>query len=169
MSRLPVTTQVDLSDSDTAERFVTALRWERFPQEAIPVALSEDLYLTEILMKTAMRAGKVTVSGEEGHGFIGGNKPGSSFQYDQSKGIINCYYNAASPEDKNGAAAKTLSEMKEASFLTELNKTASWAQDADKNNGLPYLTNVKIPEELPTSEITVKLALATYDKTSYEF
>ena len=114
-------------------------------------------------------AGKVMVSGEEGHGFIGGNKPGSSFQYDQSKGIINCYYNAASPEDKNGAAAKTLSEMKEASFLTELNKTASWAQDADKNNGLPYLTNVKIPEELPTSEITVKLALATYDKTSYEF
>ena len=114
-------------------------------------------------------AGKVTVSGEEGHGFIGGNKPGSSFQYDQSKGIINCYYNAASPEDKNGAAAKTLSEMKEASFLTELNKTVSWSQDADKNNGLPYLTNVKIPEELPTSEITVKLALATYDKTSYEF
>ena len=114
-------------------------------------------------------AGKVTVSGEEGHGFIGGNKPDSSFQYDQSEGIINCYYNAASPEDKNGAAAKTLSEMKEASFLTELNKTASWAQDADKNNGLPYLTNVKIPEELPTSEITVKLALATYDKTSYEF
>ena len=114
-------------------------------------------------------AGKVTVSGTEGHGFIGGNKPDSSFQYDQSSGIQNCYYNAASPEDQNGAAAKTLSEMKEASFLAALNRTANWSQDADKNNGLPYLTDVKVPEKLQTSEITVELALATYDKTNYEF
>ncbi len=114
-------------------------------------------------------AGIVKVSGEEGRGFIGGNKPDSNFQYDQSEGIVNCYYNAASPEDQNGAAAKTLPEMKEASFLTALNKTANWSQDADKNNGLPYLTDVKAPEKQQTSEITVELALAVYDKTSYEF
>ena len=114
-------------------------------------------------------AGKVTVTGEEGHGFIGGNKPDSSFQTDQSKTITNCYYNAESPNDANGAIAKTLAEMKTEAFLRDLNKDANWSQDAEHNEGLPYLTAVKAPEKTKTSEITVDIALATYDKKDYKF
>ena len=114
-------------------------------------------------------AGKVTVTGKEGHGFIGGNKPDSSFQTDQSKTITNCYYNAESPKDENGAIAKTLAEMKTEAFLSDLNKDASWSQDAEHNEGLPYLTDVKAPEKTKTSEITVDIALATYDKNDYKF
>ena len=114
-------------------------------------------------------AGKVTVTGNEGHGFIGGNKPDSSFQTEQSKTITNCYYNAESPKDENGAIAKTLAEMKAKAFLDDLNKSASWSQDAEHNEGLPYLADVKAPEKTKTSEITVDIALATYDKKDYKF
>ncbi len=114
-------------------------------------------------------AGKVTVTGEDGHGFIGGNKPDSSFQTDQSKTITNCYYNAESPKDENGAIAKTLAEMKTEAFLSDLNKDANWSQDAEHNEGLPYLTDVKAPEKAKTSEITVDIGLATYDKNDYKF
>ena len=114
-------------------------------------------------------AGKVTVTGEEGHGFIGGNKPDSSFQTEQSKTITNCYYNAESPKDENGAIAKTLAEMKTEAFLSNLNKDANWSQDAEHNEGLPYLTGVKAPEKTKTSAITVDIALATYDKKDYKF
>lgn len=114
-------------------------------------------------------AGKVTVTGNEGHGFIGGNKPDSSFQTEQSKTITNCYYNAESPKDENGAIAKTLAEMKTEAFLSNLNKDANWSQDAEHNEGLPYLTGVKAPEKTKTSAITVDIALATYDKKDYKF
>lgn len=114
-------------------------------------------------------AGKVTVTGEAGHGFIGGNKPDSSFQTEQRKTITNCYYNAESPKDENGAIAKTLAEMKTEAFLSDLNKDANWSQDAEHNEGLPYLTAVKAPEKTKTSEITVDIALATYDKKDYKF
>ena len=40
-------------------------------------------------------AGVVTVTEKEGNGFIGGNQDWSSFQYDQTEGITNCYYNSA--------------------------------------------------------------------------
>lgn len=46
-------------------------------------------------MKTANAAGTVTVTETEGNGFIGGNQSWSAFQYDQSSGITNCYYNSA--------------------------------------------------------------------------
>ena len=111
----------------------------------------------------------VTDSGT-GHGFIGGNKPDSAFQCDQSEGIENCYYNASSPADENGAQAKTLAEMQSSDFLIKLaGSSGAWLQAADKNGGLPYLADVFVPEDLPTSAMTVQIALAAYDKDSYAF
>ena len=66
-------------------------------------------------------AGKVTVTGEEGNGFIGGNKPNSAFQYDQSEGVTNCYYNAENKDCRPyGAQGRTTDEMKTADFLKVL-------------------------------------------------
>ena len=117
-------------------------------------------------------AGVVTVSGEQGNGFIGGNKPDSAFQSDQSKGITNCYFNSASASaEAYGATGKSLDEMRAGSFLTAISRGVSgvWEQAADKNSGLPYLLGVSVPETAVTAKITVKLAIASYDKNSYTF
>ena len=117
-------------------------------------------------------AGVVTVSGEQGNGFIGGNKPDSVFQYDQSKGVTNCYFNSASASaEAYGAVGKSLDEMKTDTFLTDISGSDSgvWAREADKNGGLPYLLGVAVPETAVTAQITVKLAIASYDKNSYTF
>lgn len=117
-------------------------------------------------------AGVVTVSGEQGNGFIGGNKPDSAFQYDQSKGVTNCYFNsAAASAAAYGAVGKSLDEMKTDTFLTAISGSDSgvWAREADKNGGLPYLLGVAVPETAVTAQITVKLAIASYDKNSYTF
>ena len=117
-------------------------------------------------------AGVVTVSGEQGNGFIGGNKPDSAFQYDQSKGVTNCYFNSASASaEAYGAVGKSLDEMKTDTFLTAISGSGSgvWAREADKNGGLPYLLGVAVPETAVTAQITVKLAIASYDKNSYTF
>ena len=117
-------------------------------------------------------AGVVTVSGEQGNGFIGGNKPDSAFQYDQSKGVTNCYFNsAAASAAAYGAVGKSLDEMKTDTFRTAISGSDSgvWAREADKNGGLPYLLGVAVPETAVTAQITVKLAIASYDKNSYTF
>lgn len=117
-------------------------------------------------------AGVVTVSGEQGNGFIGGNKPDSAFQYDQSKGVKNCYFNSASASaEAYGAVGKSLDEMKTDGFLTAISGSDSgvWAREADKNGGLPYLQGVAVPKTAVTAQITVKLAIASYDKNSYTF
>ena len=117
-------------------------------------------------------AGVVTVSGEQGNGFIGGNKPDSAFQYDQSKGVTNCYFNSAAASAADyGAVGKSLDEMKTDTFLTAISGSDSgvWAREADKNGGLPYLRGVAVPETAVTAQITVKLAIASYDKNSYTF
>ena len=117
-------------------------------------------------------AGVVTVSGEQGNGFIGGNKPDSAFQYDQSKGVTNCYFNsAAASAAAYGAVGKSLDEMKTDTFLTDISGSDSgvWAREADKNGGLRYLRGVAVPETAVTAQITVKLAIASYDKNSYTF
>lgn len=117
-------------------------------------------------------AGVVTVSGEQGNGFIGGNKPDSVFQYDQSKGVTNCYFNsAAASAAAYGAVGKSLDEMKTDTFLTDISGSDSgvWAREVDKNGGLPYLLGVAVPETAVTAQITVKLAIASYDKNSYTF
>ena len=117
-------------------------------------------------------AGVVTVSGEQGNGFIGGNKPDSAFQSDQSAGITNCYFNSASASaEAYGATGKSLDEMRAGSFLTAISRGVSgvWEQAADKNSGLPYLLGVSVPETAVTAKITVKLAIASYDKNSYTF
>lgn len=117
-------------------------------------------------------AGVVTVSGEQGNGFIGGNKPDSAFQYDQSKGVTNCYFNSASASaEAYGAVGKSLDEMKTDTFLTAISGSDSgvWAREADKNGGLPYLQGVAVPKTAVTAQITVKLAIASYDKNSYTF
>jgi hypothetical protein len=119
-------------------------------------------------------AGVVTVTGAEGNGFIGGNQDWSSFQYDQSEGIKNCYYNSTTASSNDyGAVGKSLDEMKTDGFLTAISGSGSgsgvWAQEADKNGGLPYLLGVAVPETAVTAQITVKLAIATYDKSTYSF
>lgn len=117
-------------------------------------------------------AGVVTVSGEQGNGFIGGNKPDSAFQYDQSKGVTNCYFNsAAASAAAYGAVGKSLDEMKTDGFLTAISGSDSgvWAREEDKNGGLPYLQGVAVPKTAVTAQITVKLAIASYDKNSYTF
>ena len=117
-------------------------------------------------------AGVVTVTEKEGNGFIGGNQPSSAFQYDQSEGITNCYYNSStdSSHDYN-ATGKSLDEMKTEAFLTVLSGSAAgvWTQDADHNNGLPYLAGVPAPETAQTTQITVNIAVATYNKDTYSF
>ncbi len=115
-------------------------------------------------------AGKVTVSsGLEGHGFISPRKPDSAFQTDITKEVKNCYYNAASLDD-DYAAAKSQAEMKESGFLRLLdNNRGVWVQDSEKNDGMPYLAAVKAPQKTETKEITVEIALATYDKEAYGF
>ena len=117
-------------------------------------------------------AGVVTVTEKEGNGFIGGNQDWSSFQYDQSEGITNCYYNSATASAHDyGAKGKSLDEMKAADFLAALSGSAAgvWTQDADHNNGLPYLSSVKVPETAKTTQITVNIAVATYNKDTYSF
>ena len=117
-------------------------------------------------------AGVVTVTEEEGNGFIGGNQSWSSFQYDQSDGIINCYYNSAtvSSHDYN-AIGKSMDEMKTEAFLTLISGSEAgvWTQDSEHNNGLPYLAAVKTPETAQTTKITVQIAIVAYNKDTYSF
>ena len=117
-------------------------------------------------------AGVVTVTEEEGNGFIGGNQSWSSFQYDQSDGITNCYYNSAtvSSHDYN-AIGKSLDEMKTEAFLTLISGSEAgvWTQDSEHNNGLPYLAAVKTPETAQTTKITVQIAIVAYNKDTYSF
>lgn len=114
-------------------------------------------------------AGIVTVSGEEGHGFISPRKPDSAFQTDISKEVKNCYYNSDSKAD-DYAVGKTEAQMKTGAFLQQLDQgRGAFAQDAEKNDGMPYLAAVKAPEKAKTTEITVKIALAVYDKKAYGF
>lgn len=115
-------------------------------------------------------AGKVTVaSGTEGHGFISPRKPDSAFSTDISEEVKNCYYNSESlPDDY--AQAKTADELRQNAFLRLLDQGRGiFAQDKEKNDGMPYLVAVKAPEKAKTTEITVKIALAVYDKNSYTF
>lgn len=117
-------------------------------------------------------AGVVTVTEKEGNGFIGGNQDWSSFQYDQSDGITNCYYNSATASAHNyGAKGKSLDEMKATDFLADLSGSESgiWVQDNEHNNGLPYLNGVKAPETVKTTQIKVNIAVAAYNKDTYSF
>lgn len=114
-------------------------------------------------------AGIVTCSGEEGHGFIGGNKPDSAFQYDQSEGITNCYYNEASETAASnyGATGLALSGMQTEDFRSKLG--ASWSQNEEDNGGLPYLTGVEIPVPLKKTPLEVTIILAKYNTQEYRY
>lgn len=114
-------------------------------------------------------AGIVTVAGAEGNGFIGGNKPDSAFQYDQSEGVWNCYYNSENTGAHGyGAEPRTGMQMRLADFVRELG-SGIWTRDDAVNGGLPYLTTVKAPEMAKTADITVHVAVVTYDKETYTF
>lgn len=114
-------------------------------------------------------AGIVTVAGAEGNGFIGGNKPDSAFQYDQSEGVWNCYYNSENTGAHGyGAEPRTGMQMRLADFVRELG-SGIWTRDDAVNGGLPYLTTVKAPETAKTADITVHVAVVTYDKETYTF
>lgn len=117
-------------------------------------------------------AGVVTVTEKEGNGFIGGNQDWSSFQYDQTEGITNCYYNSSTASSHSyNAIGKSLDEMKAVDFLAALSGSESgiWVQDSEYNNGLPYLSSVKAPETAQTTKITVQIAIAAYNKATYSF
>ena len=117
-------------------------------------------------------AGVVTVTEKEGNGFIGGNQDWSSFQYDQTEGITNCYYNSSTASSHSyNAIGKSLDEMKAVDFLAALSGSESgiWVQDSEYNNGLPYLSSVKAPETAQTTQITVNIAIAAYNKATYSF
>ena len=110
-----------------------------------------------------------TVTGAEGNGFIGGNKPDSGFQYDQSEGVWNCYYNSENTGAHGyGAEPRTGIQMRLADFVRELG-SGIWTRDDAVNGGLPYLTTVKAPETAKTADITVHVAVVTYDKETYTF
>ena len=112
-------------------------------------------------------AGTVTVTGEEGHGFIAPSKPDSAFQPDVSREVVNCYYNSESPAD-SFATGRSVQDMRSGSFLSELKHTC-WAQARDKNSCLPFLNTTRIPVGLPAQPITVEVAVATYNKDTYTF
>ena len=114
-------------------------------------------------------AGTVTCFGAEGHGFIGGNKPDSSFQYDQSEGIINCYYNQASEEANTnyGAQGMSLEDMKTDDFRAALGD--GWIRTDGQNDGLPYLSGVEVPTELGEEDFEVTIILAQYNLETYRF
>ena len=117
-------------------------------------------------------AGVVTVTEKEGNGFIGGNQDWSSFQYDQSEGITNCYYNSSTASSHSyNAIGKSLDEMKADTFLTALSGSGFgiWVQDNEHNNGLPYLNGVKAPETTQNTQIKVNIAVAAYNKDTYSF
>ena len=126
----------------------------------------------EYLNCYAAGAVKVADGGYNRGGFVGGSLSWSSFQYDQSIGINNCYYNNANGTDKNcvSGGGRSLDEMKTAAFLAAISgsEVGVWTQDAE-NNGLPYLTGIKVPETAKTSKITVQLAVVPYDKVAYSF
>lgn len=114
-------------------------------------------------------AGVVTCSAEGGHGFIGGNKPDSAFQYDQSEGIRNCYYNQASDTETSnyGATGLTLSGMQTEDFRSKLG--ASFSRSEEANGGLPYLTGVEIPVPLKKTPLEVTIILAKYNTQEYRY
>lgn len=108
---------------------------------------------------------EVAVSG----GNNGGNKPDSGFQYDQSEGVWNCYYNSENTGAHGyGAEPRTGMQMRLADFVRELG-SGIWTRDDAVNGGLPYLTTVKAPETAKTADITVHVAVVTYDKETYTF
>ena len=127
----------------------------------------------EYLNCYAAGAVKVADGGYNRGGFVGGSLSWSSFQYDQSIGINNCYYNNANGTDKNcvSGGGKSLDEMKTAAFLAAISgsEVGVWTQDTDENSGLPYLVGVKAPEAAQTTSIKVQLAVVPYDKVTYSF
>ncbi len=116
-------------------------------------------------------AGTVTVTQEEGNGFIGGNQPDSGFQYDQSEGVRNCYYNAETASSHDyGAKGRTLEQMKTEDFLKTLGLVdVVWTRSEEKNGGLPYLVGMPAPQAPASEQLTATILLARYDKTEYRF
>lgn len=82
----------------------------------------------------------------------------------------NCYFATdltAADNPKGGAKGVSLDTMKTAGFATTMGD--SWTREDGRNSGLPYLTDVAVPTEQITEDITVKLAIALYDKSQYDF
>ena len=82
----------------------------------------------------------------------------------------NCYYLTDNTEKENPKSPVTGvagTEMKSSGFAEKLG--AEWAQNASKNDGLPYLEGVQVPEKIQKSTISVAIAIALYDKEKYVF
>ena len=82
----------------------------------------------------------------------------------------NCYYlkdNTEKENPKSPAAGAAGAEMKSSGFAEKLG--AEWTQNASKNDGLPYLEAVQVPEKIQESEISIDIAIALYDKENYVF
>ena len=121
------------------------------------------------LYENCYAAGMVRCAQGEGHGFIGGNKPGSDFQYDQSDGIKNCYYNQQSEQAPTnfGAIGMSLEQMQSDSFCQSLG--TRWTRDSETNDALPYLKDVAAPKTAGMDTISVTIELVAYNKEAYCF
>ncbi len=129
-------------------------------------------------------AGKVTSAERPGnsYGFVGSyggegfsdvNNYQSAFTVSPQDGMFeNCFYltdNTAieNPKSQGFVEGKTHTEMASSQFLDALG--ICWTRDDVNNNGLPYLTEMPIPKKAAMTNMTVSVAVATYDKNTYEF
>lgn len=115
-----------------------------------------------------------------GHGFIGGNgyisgdeNYPSFFQYDQSKGVINCYYNSVNIQPDYDTVIDALPVSKEQlsgdDILGLLNKNDCWKVDNQKNDGLPFLSNTAVPVWKNDVSVETNIKIYIYDKSLYKY
>jgi len=107
--------------------------------------------------------------GSEGFADINDTEPMFNIDPDEEK-YINCFYlsdKTASDNPKNSIEGKTFDEMRSDDFTAALG--LGWMKDASRNSGLPYLSDMPAPEEEHVERMTVEVAIATYDRESYEF
>ena len=93
--------------------------------------------------------------------------------------VINGYYNsekakpATEMQEYGGVSGKTSAEMVSPAFLSEISGGTNgiWVQDANHNNGMPYLAAVPTPETAPVTppKNPVKFVICNYNKDTNTF
>ncbi len=108
-----------------------------------------------------------SMSGEAAKDIVGSSGFDEEIPAENSR---NCYFATdltASDNPKGGAKGVSLDAMRTAGFAATMGD--SWTRADGRNSGLPYLTDVAAPTDQITKDITVKLAIALYDKSQYDF
>ena len=93
--------------------------------------------------------------------------------------VVNGYYNSDKPKPTTemqaygGITAKTTAEMTAPAFLNSIagDSSSVWTQDANHNNGMPYLSAVLPPETAPLvpPKAPVKFVICNYNKDTNTF